>query len=213
MINYLFSGIDKEKGFTKEQTNYLKKDIKSNKTIVFIASVFSDSLKSESNYKRLVELFNNIGISFKDTILIDGRMTKEEAKEVLNDCDYVLLMGGSPDLQMKSIIEYDLSDEIKKVGIVLGISAGSMNQAKRVMYKDDYENYIMKDYPGLNLVPISIFPHFDFNNEAFVEEANEISNQMPLVLLPNDSFVRVVSGEVEYIGEHYLIEKEKVKSK
>ena len=28
MINYLLSGIDKEKGFTEVQTKYLKKDIK-----------------------------------------------------------------------------------------------------------------------------------------------------------------------------------------
>ena len=49
MINYLFSGIDKKKGFTKIQTNYLKKDIKSGSNIVFIASIFNDVSKSQNN--------------------------------------------------------------------------------------------------------------------------------------------------------------------
>ncbi len=33
MINYLFSGIDKKKGFTKIQTNYLKKILKAEATL------------------------------------------------------------------------------------------------------------------------------------------------------------------------------------
>ena len=35
MINYLFSGIDKVSGFTKEQATSLKKDIKDNSINIF----------------------------------------------------------------------------------------------------------------------------------------------------------------------------------
>lgn len=81
MINYLFSGIDKKKGFTKIQTNYLKKDIKSGSNIVFIASIFNDVSKSQNNYERFIDLFKRIGIVFNKTFLIDIRVSKEKAKE------------------------------------------------------------------------------------------------------------------------------------
>lgn len=145
MINYLFSGIDKKKGFTKIQTNYLKKDIKSGSNIVFIASIFNDVSKSQNNYERFIDLFKRIGIVFNKTFLIDIRVSKEKAKEYLEETDYVFLMGGSPYLQMKYILEYEIIEDIKKVKIVIGVSAGSINQSKRVMYKDDYENYEVLD--------------------------------------------------------------------
>lgn len=203
MINYLFSGIDKKKGFTKIQTNYLKKDIKSGSNIVFIASIFNDVSKSQNNYERFIVLFKRIGIVFNKTFLIDIRVSKEKAKEYLEETDYVFLMGGSPYLQMKYILEYEIIEDIKKVKIVIGVSAGSMNQSKRVMYKDEYENYELKDYEGLGLVDINIFPHMDFDNTLLIQEVQEISKYMPLVLLPNNSFVRVEDGNTKIIGKHY----------
>ena len=51
MINYLFSGIDKVNGFTKEQATSLKKDIKDNSIITFIASDFDNIEKTDTNKK------------------------------------------------------------------------------------------------------------------------------------------------------------------
>ena len=70
MINYLFSGIDKVNGFTKEQATSLKKDIKDNSIITFIASDFDNTEKTDTNKKLLIDAFNNIGINFKE---MDGR--------------------------------------------------------------------------------------------------------------------------------------------
>lgn len=81
-----------------------------------------------------------------------------------------------------------------------------MNQSKRVMYKDDFENFVMKDYEDLWLVTINIFPHVDLNNRIIIEEVMEISDYLPLVLLPNDSFIRI-SNKVEYFGEYYFNSK------
>jgi len=42
VINYLLSGIDREKGFYKLQAKYLNQDIKNTNVITFIVSTFSD---------------------------------------------------------------------------------------------------------------------------------------------------------------------------
>lgn len=55
MINYLFSWLDKEKGFTQAQSKYLKEDIVNNSNITFIASLFDNYERNDkqvSIYKK-----------------------------------------------------------------------------------------------------------------------------------------------------------------
>lgn len=206
MINILFSGVNKETGFNTLQTEYLKKDIKNNSKIVFIASIFDNYERNDEQYNRILGFFESINITFCDSAIIDGRINKGDAKELLKNVDIVYLMGGSPELQMQSIKDYDLIKCIKDVPIVIGVSAGSMNQSKRVVYKD---NKIL-DYEGLGLVEINIYPHVDMTNIDLLKESFLISNYIPLVILPNKSFVRIENGEIEYIGEHYFIKDNEI---
>lgn len=205
MINYLFSGIDKEKGFNKQQANYLKKDIKNNFNIVFISSLFNDHEKSNFYMNKTIKYFNDIEITFNNITLIDNKISKEKAKETINKTDIVYLMGGDTFSQMKSINEYDLKDSIKKVNIVIGVSAGSINQSKKVVFLDEFQNNKMIEYDGLELVDINIYPHLDWDNIDYLKECSEVSKKTPLVLLPNDSFVRIENKQIEYIGEHFFI--------
>jgi len=212
MINYLFSGINPEKGFTKKQANCLKKDIKDNSNIVFIASIFSDYKKNDKLFKSYIKAFWNNNIKFRKSNIIDDRISITLAHELINDADIVFLLGGNPEMQMKSINKYDLNKYIKKVNIVIGVSAGSMNQSKRVMYKDDFENFKMKDYEGLGLVKINIFPHVDLNNSSIMNEVIEISEYIKLVLLPNDSFIRICNNDIEFLGAHHFIKNRNLES-
>ena len=61
MINYLFSSIDKENGFTEEQSKFLKYDIPSDSNITFIASVF-DNFEENKNRTPL-ELIRELDFS------------------------------------------------------------------------------------------------------------------------------------------------------
>lgn len=210
MINYLFSGIDKGNGFTQEQTLYLKSDIKPNSNISFIASIFNNYERNDKQLGQYISIFKNIGIIFSSANIIDDRLSSEDARELISKSDIVFLLGGSPELQMKSICEKDLVDSIKSVKMVLGVSAGSMNQSKRVMYRDDFDNYVLKDYSGLGLVDVNIFPHISLDNDALMNEAKEIGEAIDIIMLPNESFVRVENANVEIIGEHYDLQDFKV---
>ena len=206
MINYLFSGIDKVNGFTKEQATSLKKDIKDNSIITFIASDFDNTEKTDTNKKLLIDAFNNIGINFKCEYLVDKRVSKDEAKELLNKSDIVFLMGGDTYKEMKSINEYDIKEDITNRKLILGVSAGSLNQSKNVVYLDEYQDYKLVKYEGLGLVDFNIYPHLDFKNIDFLKEVFTVSNDTPLIALPNESFIRCENGNIEYFGEHYNVE-------
>lgn len=182
-INYLFSDISKEQGFNEIQREYLKKDIKNNDTIVFIATTFDDYEKNDLYYNNLIKHFKNIDITFNKAYLIDNRVAKDLAK------DYIL----------KS-----------KEGIILGVSAGSMNQSSRVVYKNDYNNYVIEDYEGLGYIDINIYPHLDFNNIDYLKEVFEVSNYTKTVALPNDSFIRIENNNIDFVGEYYTIQNSKI---
>ena len=91
-INYLFSGLDKVNGFTKKQKEFLKKDIKNNMNIVFIASSFDNYERNDIKHKELVKLFNDINIKFNSIYLIDNRIDSNKSKELIKKSDIIFLM-------------------------------------------------------------------------------------------------------------------------
>lgn len=210
-INYLFSGISKEQGFNKVQRERLKKDIKNNDTIVFIATTFDDYEKNDLYYNNLIKHFKNIDITFNKAYLIDNRVDKDLAKDYILKSNIIFLMGGDAKKQIDSVKEYDLFEILKsKEGIILGVSAGSMNQSSRVVYKNDYNNYVIEDYEGLGYIDINIYPHLDFNNIDYLKEVFEVSNYTKTVALPNDSFIRIENNNIDFVGEYYTIQNSKI---
>lgn len=210
-INYLFSDISKEQGFNEIQREYLKKDIKNNDTIVFIATTFDDYEKNDLYYNNLIKHFKNIDITFNKAYLIDNRVDKDLAKDYILKSNIIFLMGGDTKKQIDSVKEYDLFEILKsKEGIILGVSAGSMNQSSRVVYKNDYNNYVIEDYEGLGYIDINIYPHLDFNNIDYLKEVFEVSNYTKTVALPNDSFIRIENNNIDFVGEYYTIQNSKI---
>lgn len=206
-INYLFSGLDKVNGFTKKQKEFLKKDIKNNMNIVFIASSFDNYERNDIKHKELVKLFNDINIKFNSIYLIDNRIDSNKSKELIKKSDIIFLMGGDPKKEMDSIIEYDLVSDIKtKEGIIIGVSAGSMNQITNVIYKDEIDNNILIKYKGLGFFNTNIYPHVDINNKEYLQEIFEVSKYGKILCLPNSSFIRIENNKIDIIGEHYYIE-------
>lgn len=206
-INYLFSGLDKVNGFTDKQKEFLKKDIKNNMNIVFISSSFDNYERNDIKHKELVKLFNDINIKFNNIYLIDNRVDSNSSKELIKKSDIIFLMGGDPKQEMDSIIEYDLVSDIKtKEGIIIGVSAGSMNQITNVIYKDEIDNNIIVKYKGLGFFDTNIYPHVDINNKDYLQEIFEVSKYGKILCLPNSSFIRIEDNKVDIIGEHYYIE-------
>ena len=203
MINYLFSQVKKDTGFSEIQKEFLLKNIKNDMSITYISSVPDNHERTDDQVSRFNNCFSNIGITFSNTYYIDSRISKEDAKDYINNSDIVFLLGGSPDLQMKFINEYELNEVIANTNIVIGVSAGSMNQGERVVYKDDFENFIMKDYKGLGLTDSNIFPHYDENNIDCVNEVKEVKEINEIVCLPNESFIYIENGKTKILGKYY----------
>ena len=209
-IKYLFSGINYELGFNKEQSHYLKEDISNDSIISFIPTALNDYKKNDSLVEKTVNFFRNISINFNSTYLIDNRVSKTEAKKYIEKSDVVYLLGGSPELQMDLINYFELNNLLKnRKGITIGVSAGSMNLAKRVVYKDEYQNNRIFDYEGIGLTDILIYPHFNISNIDYLKEVAEISEFNDICLLPNEMFIRI-ENDIQFIGDYYVVGGERV---
>lgn len=64
-INYMFSRIDRDKGFNDNQKKYIKEDIKNDMSITFIASLFDEYERNTTRLKKLLMYFKNIDIILK----------------------------------------------------------------------------------------------------------------------------------------------------
>ena len=213
-INYMFSRIDRDEGFNYNQKKYIKEDINSDMSITFIASLFDEYERNDTQVKEIINVFKNIDINFKEVYLIDNRVSKEEAYKYIEKTDIVYLMGGSPELEMKSIIEYNLFNILNdREGITISTSAGAMNQTDRVIYKDDFKNYELVDYQGLGFIDLDIYPHFDSDSKEYMNEVLEVSKYTKIVGLPNESFIRVKDGNIDFVGKHYFIENGVIEEK
>lgn len=199
MINYLISHIDKETGLNENQEKYLKKDLEGKRSIAFISSLPDLYDHNDDRFKSYQERLAISNITFDKAYLIDHRKDKETAKKEILSSDVIFLMGGDPYAEMEFIKEYDLVDILKQKNFIMGVSAGAMIQAPRVVYRDEFNNDIIRDFKGLGLVDIYIFPHVD--DEKIMDESKEMNEIYPNTPLYNSEFVRVCDGEIEIIKE------------
>lgn len=199
-IYYLFSRINKETGFTKKEKKYMQKDIKENSIITFISAYTKEEEKQKESIENKIKCFKQIGINFKKKYTIDEETNKKDALKYIKESNIIFLLGGAPHIQMQIINKNELQQELKKVPLIIGVSAGAMNQTKRVIYIDEFEENKLYDYEGLNYFEISIYPHY---SQDLIEEIKEVSQKQPIIAIPDGSFIRIENDKVEYIGKKY----------
>lgn len=200
MINYLFSRINKETGFTKKEKKYMQKDIKENSIITFISAYTKEEEKQKESIENKIKCFKQIGINFKKKYTIDEETNKKDALKYIKESNIIFLLGGAPHIQMQIINKNELQQELRKVPLIIGVSAGAMNQTKRVIYIDKFEENKLYDYEGLNYFETSIYPHY---SQDLIEEIKEVSQKQPIIAIPDGSFIRIENDKVEYIGKKY----------
>ena len=204
LINYLFSCVNTDIGFTPKQSLYLNKDIKKKSEIVFITSKFDNYAENDILVKKTLNCFKNIGINFKKHYIIDNRINRKELNKILENSEVIYLIGGNPKIQMENIKKYNLKKEIKNYkGIIIGVSAGAMNQAQKVRYLNEDNKLV--SYDGLGLVDLLIYPHLNINSLENLIEILKISKYGKIYSLPNESFVRIEENEIMFEGVFYAL--------
>ena len=111
-----------------------------------------------------VAAFSEAGIPFQSYHILDG-YNAESAELLIKSSDIILLSGGHVPTQNAFFQEIGLRQLLEDFdGVVVGISAGSMNCADFVYVQPEEEGESSPDFPrwarGLGLTDVNILPHY-----------------------------------------------------
>ena len=129
--------------------------------------VCSDPLRHDLTCRFGADVFSafaEAGICFSSYSILDGE-TAEYAEELVSDSDFLVLAGGHVPTQNDFFREIRLREILEGFpGVVMGISAGSMNCADEVYVQPEEEGESSPDFPrwaqGLGLTDVNILPHY-----------------------------------------------------
>lgn len=210
MKYYLLSGMDKNNNynFYRDIAERFKKELKDFNTIVYIPTYPNNKEKcfelSKSN------MFKNIGIKFKKSIVLDYSYNIKDIREALDRTELVFLYGGNPYNQIDFINKYKIKDLIKNKTII-GLSAGSINMCKKAICTKDEDFNESKIYEGMGLIDFSIEPHFNINNKEVLMDLKKFSEYTDIYALENSAYIIIEDEKVNFYRRNLFNKKRKNK--
>ena len=161
--------------------------------------------------------FENAGFHFESFTILDGR-NEELAEELIHESDLLILSGGHVPTQNRFFQKIGLRELIKDFdGIVIGISAGSMNSADVVYARAELEGEAIdpsykKYFEGLGLTKTMLLPHHQDVRDVILDGLRLFeditcsdSYGKTFYSIPDGSYLYIDSSKEELRGEAYMI--------
>jgi len=174
--------------------------------------------KADAYFKLACESFE-LTMPFKNYYFLSPK-TKDKAKELVENADFIFLCGGHLPTQNKFFNEIRLKELLKNTNaLIVGGSAGSMNCADVVYCPPELEEEVLdkhfnKYLKGLGLTNINIMPHFEEFQKMVICDKKYIddivvpdSHKIDIIALNNGSYIVIKNGISTIYGESYLIRK------
>ena len=215
------NGIITTNGFFKinDFEKNLKKYWKDNSKVLFITA---DPISQETN-NSMIDSFKNSfhtsNLSYSTIDLCDGFNNNQNLEEY----DVIFLGGGHVPTQNIFFQKIKLTERIKKFeGIIIGISAGTMNSAQIVYAQPELDgeavdpNY-KRFLKGLNLTKFQILPHYYSVKDEKLDGLRIIEDitygdsvGRCFYILPDGSYILQTKVESYLYGEGFVVKDKKM---
>ena len=200
----------------------LKERWAENARCLLISAAPAEAAMADGMRAHMVEAMGISGLSACACDIWDDR-TEDFSAEVLKSYDVVFLGGGHVPTQNAFFQRIGLREKMAQFdGLVIGISAGTMNCASTVYahpeldgeaVDPDYQRFI----PGLGLCEHQILPHFQYirtltldGMKAIDEIAAADSRGRCFLCLNDGAYALQKDGKTTVYGEAYLLQDEKL---
>ncbi len=193
-------------GFTDDFIRCIREYYHNSGSFVWIASDFAGYSKTDGYSNAFINMFRNNGIVFSEVHVIDDRITEEEAAQYIRQADIVWIAGGDTLKQIAYLKKYNLISVLQsREGITVGMSAGSINMAKRVVLAKDIDDNIpeLSIYEGIGLVDINIEPHLDSASKEHMEDIYEASRLTAIYGICDNAFIEITDDAMKTYGTCY----------
>ncbi len=160
--------------------------------------------------------FDNSDLKFKNCILVDDR-NHTKVHEIIKAADIIILGGGELPRQNTFFNNIHLKQElINYDGIIVGMSAGSMNLADIVFDFPELDEQIGNPnfIKGLGYTDINIVPHYKPNERNYNLESGldawatyvlPHSHRINIYALVDGTHILIQDNHAEIFGEAYLV--------
>ena len=199
--------------------NNLRSVVKQPSRCIFIATHPDDVAFSEHCSGCMRQAFEDVGFEFERYTLLDSRNARH-ARQLVAESDFIILGGGHVPSQNRFLRRMGFAKLLRGYkGVVMGISAGSMNCA-RVVYampeepEEITDPFYKRFVPGLGLTEVQIVPHFYMFKYSDSDSPNALTDiAIPdsrhghrFYAFPDGTYLMGCNGEEKIYGEFYLIE-------
>lgn len=176
--------------------------------VLYVAADEKDYAGNDASAADLKEKLNAAGLTVGTMEVLDYRIILKDS--TLGLYDTIILGGGHVPTQNATLTEMNFAEKLSYFdGVILGISAGSMNCAKTVYAMPElpgeaedpsYKRFI----PGLGLSEIQIVPHWNILSEEDKNMALEDSKGKRFIAIPDGTYLHVTEeGNHTVYGEAY----------
>ncbi|MBE5955582.1 MAG: dipeptidase E [Lachnospiraceae bacterium] len=200
-----------------EFTDNMRRWWKPNSVGIIIAAYPCNLSLNDEMRDTFEKAFTYHGLTFEKLIMVDAR-NDEHIQEFVDDSDFIMLAGGHVPTQNAYFKYLGLREKMKHFqGIVMGISAGSMNAADIVYVQPEEEGESIdpgfeRFTVGLGLCSVNVLPHYQRVKDNYLDGRRlfeditfEDSFGQRFIVLVDGSYVMVYDGMAEIYGESYLI--------
>ena len=185
--------------------------------VLYIASFpdFYDLTDQYSEKHRGV--FEREGFDIESWSVLDRR-NADKAEELVKSADLIFLCGGHCMTEHKFYEELNLKHLLKGFdGVVIGVSAGSMNSAACVYAPAELEEELtdpdfVSRYEGLGLTDINIFPHYHLYKDSMLGGKRMMEDIVypdsfgeRFYCMPDGTYLMIKDGKSEIWGEYWLL--------
>ena len=189
-----------------------------NPRCLFIASDPDDADFTDRVAEEMAGAFRLAGLDFCQLTTLDRR-SQDEAADLIADSDFIILSGGHVPTQNEFFLEIGLRELLEGYeGVVMGISAGTMNCADRVYMQPEEEGESDPDFvrfsEGLGITDVNVLPHYQqvkdnlldglrlFEDVTYADSMGEV-----FFALVDGSYLLVEEdGTTTLFGEAYCIQ-------
>lgn len=163
------------------------------------------------------EAFEDVDIHFLRYDIIDCR-TVDRLDEILHNIDFLIFGGGHVPTQNRFLNDTDFARRLRGfTGVVMGISAGSMNLADVVYACPEEAGETSPEYKrflkGLGLTRSQILPHYYMEKDMKIDGLRLYEDVCfpdsigkRFYAMPDGSYILSVNGIETMCGEAYIIE-------
>lgn len=169
---------------------------------LFICSHPDSAYLTDKYAADMDEAFSGADMPFGSLAVLDGR-TDEHAAELIAQSDFIILAGGHVPTQNEYFTRIGLRERLRDYqGVLMGVSAGSMNAAENVYVQPEMEGESAPDFPrwlpGLGLTQVNILPHYQ-QIKDWTLDGRRLFEDITYADSHGHSFYALVDGSYLYI--------------